>query len=198
LHHCRDAEVAGIRCFVARTGYSGELGYELNVSAGMAVELWRHLLREGGEKGLKPAALGARDLLRLEMGYLLYGNDIGEETTPIEAGAAWTVHFAKEDFLGRPNLMMQTQQGPARRLVAFELTEKGVPRHGFRILDPASSQPIGEVTSGNFSPLLQKGIGLGYVPSSMSAVGNALSIEIRGKVVPAVTVKPPFYKKTKS
>ena len=198
LHHCRDAEVAGIRCFVARTGYSGELGYELNVSAGRAVELWRHLLREGGEKGLKPAALGARDLLRLEMGYLLYGNDIGEETTPIEAGAAWTVHFGKEDFLGRPNLMMQTQQGPARRLVAFELTEKGVPRHGFRILDPASSQPIGEVTSGNFSPLLQKGIGLGYVPSSMSAVGNALSIEIRGKVVPAVTVKPPFYKKTKS
>jgi glycine cleavage system T protein (aminomethyltransferase) len=198
LHHCRDAQVAGIRCFVARTGYSGELGYELNVSADRAVELWRHLLREGGEKGLKPAALGARDLLRLEMGYLLYGNDIGEETTPIEAGAAWTVHFAKEDFLGRPNLMMQTQQGPVRRLVAFELTEKAVPRHGFRILDPASSQPIGEVTSGNFSPLLQKGIGLGYVPSSMSAVGTALSIEIRGKVVPAVTVKPPFYKKTKS
>jgi glycine cleavage system T protein (aminomethyltransferase) len=198
LHHCRDAQVAGISCFVARTGYSGELGYELNVVTDKAVELWRHLLREGEGKGLKPAALGARDLLRLEMGYLLYGNDIGEETTPIEAGAAWTVHLAKENFLGRPVLHRQTQQGPARRLVAFELTEKAVPRHGFRILDPASSHPIGEVTSGNFSPLLQKGIGLGYVPSSFSTVGTALVIEIRGKVVPAVTVQPPFYRKSRT
>ena len=198
LHHCRDTRVAGISCFAARTGYSGELGYELNVSAGQAVELWRHLLREGGPKGLKPAGLGARDLLRLEMAYLLYGNDIGEETTPIEAGAAWAVHFQKGDFLGRQALQSQAQQGPVRRLVAFELLEKSVPRHGFRILDPGSSQPIGEVTSGNLSPLLQKGIGLGYVPSSFASPETAISIDIRGKVVPAVTVKPPFYRKSKT
>jgi aminomethyltransferase len=198
LHHCRGTQILGISCFAARTGYSGELGYELNVPAGQAVEVWKHLLHEGTSKGLKPAGLGARDLLRLEMAYLLYGNDINEETTPIEAGAAWTVNFQKGDFLGRQVLERQTQQGPARRLVAFELLQKSVPRHGFRILDPGSSQPIGEVTSGNFSPLLQKGIGLGYVPSSFAPPDTAISIDIRGKVIAAVTVKPPFYKKTKS
>ena len=195
MHHCRDTHVARINCFVARTGYSGELGYELNVPASKAVELWKHLLREGAVKGLKPAALGARDLLRLEMAYLLYGNDIGEETTPIEAGALWTVNFDKGDFLGRHALQDQTQRGPSRRLVAFELLEKAVPRHGFRILDPASMQPIGEVTSGNLSPRLQKGIGLGYVPMSFAKPETAISIDIRGKIFPAVTVKPPFYRR---
>lgn len=197
LHHCRDTEVSGISCFVARTGYSGELGYELNVPAGKAVELWKHLLNEGAGKGLKPAALGARDLLRLEMAYLLYGNDIGEETTPIEAGASWTVNFDKGDFVGRQALQEQTQQGPSRRLVAFELLEKSVPRHGFRILDPRSSKAIGEVTSGNLSPLLQKGIGLGYVPTSFAKPETAISVDIRGKTFPALTVKPPFYRKSK-
>ena len=198
LHHCRDMRVAGIDCFVARTGYSGELGYELNVAAGKAVELWKCLLREGAARGLKPTALGARDLLRLEMAYLLYGNDIGEDTTPIEAGAAWTVNFEKGDFWGRPALHRLMQQGPSRRLVAFELLEKAVPRHGFRILDPASSQAIGEVTSGNLSPLLQKGIGLGYVPAAIAKPGTAISIDIRGKIFSAVIVKPPFYRKVKS
>ena len=198
LHHCRDTRVAGIDCFVARTGYSGELGYELNVAAGKAVELWRHLLREGERKGLKPAGLGARDLLRLEMAYLLYGNDIDEETTPIEAGAEWTVNFQKGDFLGHRALHTQRQAGPSRRLVAFELVEKSVPRHGFRILDAASSQAIGEVTSGNLSPLLQKGIGLGYVPAACAKPGTSIAIDIRGKTIPAVTVKPPFYRKPKT
>ena len=195
LHSCRDTRVAGISCFVARTGYSGELGYELNVPAGKAVELWKCLLREGAAKRLKPAALGARDLLRLEMAYLLYGNDISEDVTPLEANAAWTVNFEKGDFLGRHALESQAQQGPVRRLVAFELLEKSVPRHGFRILDPASSQPIGEVSSGNLSPLLQKGIGLGYVPTAFTKPGTAISVDIRGKTLPAITVKPPFYRK---
>ena len=198
LHHCRDTQVAGISCFVARTGYSGELGYELNMPAAYATELWKQLLAAGAQKGLKPAGLGARDLLRLEMAYLLYGNDIGEDTTPIEAGAAWTVGFDKGDFLGRQALYVQAREGPARRLIAFELLEKSVPRHGFRIVDRESSKPIGEVTSGNLSPLLQKGIGLGYVPAACALPGTAISIDIRGKMVPAVTVKPPFYKKTKS
>jgi len=198
MHHCRDIRVAGMSCFVARTGYSGELGYELNVSAGQAVDFWKCLLQEGAGKGLKPAGLGARDLLRLEMAYLLYGNDIGEETTPIEAGAAWAVNFEKGDFLGRSPLQRQMQQGSSRRLVAFELLQKSVPRHGFRILDPASSQPIGEVTSGNLSPLLQKGIGLGYVPTAFAKPDTGCSVDIRGKMLPAVTVKPPFYRKART
>jgi aminomethyltransferase len=197
LHHCRDSRVAGISCFVARTGYSGELGYEVNVSADKAVELWKSLLREGAGRGLKPAGLGARDLLRLEMAYLLYGNDISEDTTPLEANAAWTVNFEKGDFLGRSALQRQAQTGPSRRLVAFELLEKSVPRHGFRLLDRASSQTIGEVTSGNLSPLLQKGIGMGYLPVSFAKPDTAVAVDIRGKIIPAVTVKPPFYRKPK-
>jgi len=198
LHHSRESRPAGITCFVARTGYSGELGYELNVPSSKASDLWTHLLTIGEPKGLKPAGLGARDLLRLEMGYLLYGNDIGEETSPIEAGAEWTVSFQKGDFVGHRALVTQAQQGPVRRFVAFELVEKSVPRHGFTILDPNSSQPIGEVTSGNLSPLLQKGIGLGYVPSRYAKPGTAIAIDIRGKVFQAVIVKTPFYKKSKS
>jgi aminomethyltransferase len=198
MHHCRDIRLTGINCFIARTGYSGELGYELNIPAGQAVQVWRYLLCEGAGKGLKPAALGARDLLRLEMAFLLYGNDIGEDTTPIEAGAAWTVNFEKGEFVGRQALSRQRLEGPSRRLAAFELVEKSVPRHGYRIVDPASSRPIGEVTSGNLSPLLHKGIGLGYVPPALAEPGTAIAIEIRGKVLPAVTVKPPFYRKPKA
>ena len=168
------------------------------MASGQAVELWQRLLREGAGKGLKPAALGARDLLRLEMAYLLYGNDISEETSPLEANAAWTVNFEKGEFHGRPALHLQRQSGPPRQLIAFELLEKSVPRHGFRILASGSSQPIGEVTSGNLSPLLQKGIGLGYVPPGFAKAGTAIAIDIRGKTVPAVTVKPPFYRKRKT
>jgi glycine cleavage system T protein (aminomethyltransferase) len=197
MHHACESQLADITCFVARTGYSGELGYELNVPAEQAVKLWQQLLLKGEGKGLKPAGLGARDLLRLEMGYLLYGNDIGEETTPIEAGTDWVVNFQKGDFIGSPALKTQAQRGPVRRFVAFELLEKAVPRHGFKILDPSSSQPIGEVTSGNLSPLLQKGIGLGYVPAAFATPGTAIAIEIRGKILPALIVKPPFYKKRK-
>jgi len=196
LHHACENRLDGITCFVARTGYSGELGYEVNVSAEQAAALWQQLLLKGGVFGLKPAGLGARDLLRLEMGYLLYGNDIDEKTTPLEAGADWTVSFDKEDFIGRTALLAQKATGLARRFVAFELLEKAVPRHGFKIIDPLSPQPIGDVTSGNLSPLLQKGIGLGYVPAIYSAVGTKIAIEIRGKIIPAVIVKPPFYKRT--
>ena len=197
MHHACESQLDDITCFVARTGYSGELGYEINVPAEQAVKLWQRLLLNGERKGLKPAGLGARDLLRLEMGYLLYGNDIGEETTPIEAGSDWVVNFQKGNFIGGPALKAQAQTGPARRFVAFELLEKAVPRHGFKILDSSSSQPIGEVTSGNLSPLLQKGIGLGYVPAALATPETAIAIEIRGKIIPAVIVKPPFYKKRK-
>lgn len=197
LHGSHEDLVAGIPCFVARTGYTGELGFELNMPSDRAADLWRSLMEAGKDRGIKPAGLGARDLLRLEMGYLLYGNDINEQTSPLEAGAEWTVSFEKGPFLGRDALLAQKDAGLQRRFIAFELAEKGVPRHGFPILDPASSRIIGEVTSGNLSPLLQKGIGLGYVAASHSTFGTSIAVDIRGKVLPASIVKVPFYKRPK-
>ncbi len=193
LRHCATTTVSGIPCTVARTGYTGEFGYELYFPAGQARSLWDRLLEVGRTHGLKPAGLGARDLLRLEMAYLLYGNDISESTTPMEAGAAWAVALQKPSFIGRDALLAQQHAAP-RRLIAFELLEKAVPRHGFPIRLPQSDgAAIGEVTSGNLSPILQKGIGMGYVPTAHSAIGTALVIDIRGKALPAVIVKPPFY-----
>ena len=197
LHHTCESALSGIPCFVARTGYTGELGYELNVPAERAAKVWSQLLEKGQARGLKPAGLGARDLLRLDMGYLLYGNDIGEDTTPLEAGADWTVDFQKGEFVGSHALLAQKQTGTARRFVGFELLEKAVPRHGFKILSSPSHQ-IGEVTSGNLSPLLQKGIGLGYVSAEYATPGTAIMIDIRGKAVPGKIVKTPFYRKPKS
>ncbi len=188
-------QVADVECLVARTGYTGEFGYEFYVY-GPADPVWDKLLHAGKPFGLKPAGLGARDLLRLEMGYLLYGNDIDERTTPIEAGAEWAVRFEKGDFIGKPVLLAQKQAGPSRRFIGFELLEKSVPRHGFTILSVSSPQtPIGAVTSGNLSPLLQKGIGLGYVAAEYAEPGTDLFIDIRGKAVPAKVVKPAFYKR---
>ncbi|MBS0169221.1 MAG: glycine cleavage system aminomethyltransferase GcvT [Nitrospira sp.] len=196
VRHCLDTTFCGHHTLVTRTGYTGELGYELYLPAEAAVAAWDRLLEAGHPLGIKPAGLGARDLLRLEMGYLLYGNDMNEETTPIEAGAEWVVKFDKGDFIGRAKLSAQHTDGPPRRLVAFELVEKGVPRHGFRILNPDKPQTvIGEVTSGNLSPILQKGIGMGYVTPAAAQPGSSILIDIRGKACPAIVVKPPFYKR---
>lgn len=194
LRAARWVTLEGMTCLVARTGYTGEFGYELYVQ-GSPSPLWAALLERGRPFGIKPAGLGARDLLRLEMGYLLYGNDIDETTTPLEAGVEWVVDFGKGAFVGRDALWAQKQAGPSRRLVSFELTEKAVPRHGFPILDHTASHTIGQVTSGNFSPLLQKGIGMGYVPAAFATPGTSLAIDIRGKAIPAVVVEPPFYRK---
>jgi len=197
LHHICDGMVGGLSCLLARTGYTGELGYEIYIDADHVGHLWDLLIDKEKAWGVKPAGLGARDLLRLEMGYLLYGNDMDEDTTPLEAGADWTVSFQKGEFIGSQALLAQKQAGLTRRFVAFELVEKAVPRHGFRILDPTTLRPIGEVTSGNLSPLLQKGIGLGYVPVHYAEPGSSILIEIRSKSVPALIVKPPFYKRKK-
>jgi aminomethyltransferase len=194
LHHTCEDIPAGIPCFVARTGYTGELGFELNVDAKDAPKLWDRIVEAGRARGLKPAGLGARDLLRLEMGYLLYGSDIGEDTTPLEANVAWAVDFQKTDFVGRQALLAQKQAGVTRRSIGFELLEKAVPRHGFTVLSP-QAQILGEVTSGNLSPLLQKGIGLAYVPLPYTEPGTAILIDIRGRPVPAQVVKTPFYRR---
>lgn len=197
LRGCLEAHLLGAPALITRTGYTGELGYELYVPSDHALAIWNELLTVGKLVGLKPAGLGARDLLRLEMAYLLYGNDISEETTPIEAAAEWVVDWNKGDFIGRRVLQQQKDSGAAKRLVAFELTQKAVPRHGFRMLSDESSggKDIGEVTSGNLSPILQKGIGLGYVPPQVAAIGSSICIDIRGRAIPAVVTKPPFYRK---
>jgi aminomethyltransferase len=191
---CLEAKLLGVPVFISRTGYTGELGYELYLPAAQALPVWKGLLDRGSRLGLKPAGLGARDLLRLEMAYLLYGNDIGEDITPLEAAADWVVDFGKAEFTGRAALLRSQMSGLSRRLIAFELLQKAVPRHGFKILSDAG-RPIGEVTSGNLSPLLQKGIGLGYVPPEHAAEGGSLAVEIRGRAVAAVVVKPPFYRR---
>jgi aminomethyltransferase len=196
VRRCLNALLCGRSVLVTRTGYTGELGYELYLPAEGAAEVWHCLLEVGCPFGLKPAGLGARDLLRLEMAYLLYGNDMNEETTPLEAGAEWVVKFDKGEFIGRPELLAQQSRGISRRLIAFELIEKAVPRHGFKILSPQLPHAeIGEVTSGNLSPILQKGIGMGYVPPAAAQPGAPILIDIRGKFCPAVVVKPPFYKR---
>jgi aminomethyltransferase len=195
LRESMAVRVADEECLAARTGYTGEFGYEFYVY-GQPDTVWDKLLNTGKSFGLKPAGLGARDLLRLEMGYLLYGNDIDERTTPLEAGAEWVVRFEKGEFIGKHVLLIQKQAGLSRRFVGLELLEKGVPRHGFKILSGSSPQsPIGEVTSGNFSPLLQKGIALGYVSPEYAELGRDLFIDIRGKAVPAKIVKPAFYRR---
>jgi len=194
LRESAEVMIGGLPCLAARTGYTGEFGYEFYVF-GAPSTVWNVLMEKGRGFGLKAAGLGARDLLRLEMGYLLYGNDISEETTPLEAGVGWAVSFTKGEFIGGDALWSQKQSGPSQRLVAFELLEKGVPRHGFKILNVDDSAPIGAVTSGNLSPILQKGIGMGYVHSAYATPGTAIAIDIRGKSLPAIVVKPPFYKK---
>ena len=196
VRQCLEATLCGRSVLITRTGYTGELGYELYLPAEVASEVWHQLLEAGRSFGLKPTGLGARDLLRLEMAYLLYGNDMDEDTTPLEAAAEWVVKFDKGDFIGRANLVQQSP-GLTRRLVAFELVEKAVPRHGFKIMDhQAPHAQIGLVTSGNLSPILQKGIGMGYVPSRVAQPGSFILIDIRGRLCPAVVVKPPFYLKT--
>ncbi len=193
---CLDTTVSGGKVLITRTGYTGELGYELYLSADYAAEFWQRLIQVGEPHGLKPAGLGARDLLRLDMGYFLYGNDLTEETTPVEAGAEWVVGFQKSEFIGSAVLTKQKQDGPSRRLVAFELLEKAVPRHDMAIY--AKDEEVGHVSSGNLSPVLQKGIGLGYVAPQHSSEGTSLTIQVRGKKVPAVVVKAPFYKRKAS
>ncbi len=190
---CAETEVLGARGVVSRTGYTGEVGYELYVPSSKAAAVWEGLMKAGEQAGVKACGLGSRDLLRLEVGYLLYGNDIDEQTTPLEANAAFAVDLNKGDFIGRETLLEQQRKGPEKKLAAFELLQKGVPRHGMKIV--ADGKEIGLVTSGNLSPRLQKGIGLGYVPAAQAAAGAPLQIDVRGRIHPAVTVKLPFHKR---
>ena len=193
---CIVPEEAGFSSLLSRTGYTGEIGYEWYLPAAVAPQMWDRLLKAGEECDAKPAGLGARDLLRLEVGYLLYGNDMDEDTSPLEANAEWVVAWTKDAFQGHQALIKQKAEGLTRRLAAFEMVERGIPRHDMTMF--SKGQPVGKVTSGNFSPILQKGIGLGYLPPALCKEGLSLEVDIRGKRIQAKIVKPPFYNRPKS
>lgn len=183
--------VEGVEGFISRTGYTGEDGFELYVPAEAGMDLWRALMKAGGEADLIPTGLGCRDSLRLEMGYALYGNDLDEEHTPLESGLGWITKLDKGDFLGRDVLVRQKEEGVSRKLVGLKLTERGFPRHGYPIV--SQEEDVGEITSGVVSPSLGIGVAMGYVPTELAKKGTELGVRIRDKVIPAVVQRPPFY-----
>ncbi len=178
---------------VSRTGYTGEDGFEIFVDNSHCVELWNILLKKGKELGLKPAGLGARDTLRLEAGYLLFGNEIDDFTTPIEAGIGWTVKFDKSDFIGKDALIRSIKNGSKRKLIAFKMIDKGIPRTDNEIV--YRDNVIGKVTSGTFSPTLEIGIGTGFVLKHIAEHKRQISIRIRETNFPAKIVDTPFITK---
>ncbi|PWB74628.1 glycine cleavage system protein T [candidate division GN15 bacterium] len=184
-------KVAGVELLFSRTGYTGEDGFELYIPPQHCDKLWKAVTDAGKKYGMEFIGLGARDSLRLEMKMALYGNDIDQTTTPVEAGLSWIVDFEK-DFIGKPIMVKQRDEKPTRRLVCLEMEGKVFPRHGYDIYD--QGKVVGKVTSGTFSPSLQKPIAMGYVPLDKSKIGATVNVAIRDKQYPAVVVKPPFYK----
>lgn len=178
---------------VSATGYTGAGGFEIYVSNHQAEGVWKAIMDAGKPYGIKPIGLGARDTLRLEMGYNLYGNDITDETSPLEAGLGWVTKFT-HDFIDADVLKQQKEQGVLRKLVGFAMIDRGIPRGHYELTD-ADGQPMGEVTSGTQSPTLGKGIGLGYVPTAVSKPGSELFVKVRDKLLKAEVVKLPFVKK---
>ena len=188
--------IAGVQSIVSRTGYTGEDGFELYVPSNEGVKVWDALLEAGASQGVKPAGLGSRDSLRLEMGYPLHGNDISEQTNPYEAGLGWVVKLKKPlDFVGKTALAKIRDDGPARRLCALKLTGRGIARPGFRVLDDAHQQELGHVTSGTQSPTLGQAIALAYLPVSHSTQETKVTIDIRGRAVEAEVCRRPFISK---
>jgi aminomethyltransferase len=177
---------------ISRNGYTGEDGFEIYVARDAAVALWEQLLAWGKKVGLEPIGLGARDSLRMEVCYMLYGNELSLETTPLEAGLKWVVKFKDNDFYGREALLRQKDEGVKRTLVGFEVEGKRLPRHGYPIRQGASE--VGVVTSGGLCPSVGKAMGMGYVPPTLAAVGTRFEIDARGTLLPAVVVERPFYK----
>jgi aminomethyltransferase len=187
------AEIAGVPAFISRTGYTGEDGFEVGFAQAHSEKVWNAIFEAGKEFDIEPIGLGARDTLRLEMKYCLYGNDIDQTTNPLEAGLGWITKLDKGDFIGREAIAKVKAAGVPRKLTGFEVEGKNIARHGYPILKDGAK--IGHVTSGTFSPSLEKSIGLGYVASDHAAVGTELAIDIRGRVVQARVVKTPFYQR---
>ncbi|HWM93809.1 MAG TPA: glycine cleavage system aminomethyltransferase GcvT [Thermoanaerobaculia bacterium] len=189
------SEVDGRPAIVSRTGYTGEDGFELYLSPEDAPAVWRRLVEAGGPQGLRPAGLGARDTLRLEAAMALYGHEIDETTTPLEAGLAWVVKLGKGDFEGREALAAQQAGGLRRKLVGFEVEGRGIARQGHEVKSEGGS--VGTVTSGTWSPSFEKAIGMAYVPTELAAPGTPLEIDVRGRALSARVVELPFYRRAK-
>lgn len=190
FYEFRQGHVAGAACVISRTGYTGEDGFELYLPNARVVTVWNALLEAGGPAGLIPAGLGARDSLRLEMGYALYGNDLDDETTPLEAGLSWLVKLGKDDFIGREALARQKEEGPERRLRGVRLLERGFPRAGYDV--SFEGEVVGQVRSGTLSPSLGYGIGMVYLPAA-AGPGAEIAVHIRDTAIPGQVVTPPFY-----
>ena len=188
-------EVAGVEAMLSHTGYTGDLGFEVYVGNEYAEHLWDKVMEAGGEYEIQPVGLGARDTLRIEAGLCLYGNDIDETTNPIEAGLGWVTKPEKKNFIGRSAVQRMKESGPERKRIGFEMMGRGIPREGYPIT--FSGSEIGQVTSGTQSPVLNKGIGMGYVRSEYSNPGTTFNIRIRSGEIPAKVVKLPFYQPEK-
>lgn len=192
-YHFVIGDFAGVKdVIISATGYTGSGGVEIYVKNEHIKHVWDEIFREGEPFGIKPIGLAARDTLRLEMGFCLYGNDIDDTTSPISAGLGWITKFTK-DFISSDIIKADKENGVDKKLVGFEMQEKAIPRHGYEIVD-AQGNVIGNVTSGTMSPSLGKGIGLGYVPTELSKLGSEIFVQIRKNRVPATVVKLPFYK----
>jgi len=189
-----DMELNGIKTMTARTGYTGEDGFEIYAADVEIKHIWNKILELGKDEGVVPVGLGARNTLRLEACMMLYGNDIDDTTTPLEAPLSWTVKFDKDNFIGKEKLLEQKEKGVKKKLVAFEMIDRGIPRHGYKIF---VENEIGIVTSGTFSPTLKKNIGLGYVDVKFKEIGNVIKIQIRNNLCRAKIVKIPFYKRSR-
>lgn len=187
----KQAVINGAELLLATTGYTGEPGVELFVEAGKAASIWEAILTAGKPLGVKPIGLGARDTLRLEMGYSLYGHELDETITPLEAGLDWAVDLDGKEFVGCEVLRTQQAAGLSRRMTAFALPDRAVPRQGYRLMH--EGQAVGVVTSGNVSPMLQRGIGLGFLPPGLSRLGQTIDVEIRSRSHPATIMPLPFY-----
>ena len=185
-------KLAGVSMIISRTGYTGEIGFELYFDAKIetAMNVWNAIFDAGKEFGIQPVGLGARDTLRMEMGFCLYGNDIDETTNPLEAGLGWITKLSKKEFNGRDAIMKAKEEGLKRKLIGFTLLDRTIARHGYKIMNNGSV--VGHVTSGTFSPSLKKGIGMGYVAAELTNAGNVVLVRVRDKEIPATIVTMPF------
>jgi aminomethyltransferase len=192
-YHFVEGSVAGHKAVTSRTGYTGEDGFELYLDNDSGPDVWRKLLAAGKDYGIAPAGLGARDTLRLEAGYCLYGNEMDEDTNPLEANLSWITKLKKGPFIGRDAILAAKEAGLSKKLVGFEMTERGVPRHGYPVW--AEGAPVGRVSSGSYSPTLDEMIGMAHVVPEAAGEGTAIEVEIRGNKVGARVIPLPFYKR---
>lgn len=194
-YHFTTGKVDGVDAIISRTGYTGEDGFEVYASAENAVQLWDKMLEAGGDEGILPCGLAARNTLRLESAMSLYGHELGDDITPLEAGLGWITKLQKGDFIGRDAISTLKEKGLSRKLAGFEMMEPGIARDDFDVY--ISDKKVGKVTSGSPAPFLKKNIGLAFLPSEFANVGQEIKIDIRGKHVSAVVVPTPFYKRAK-